>query len=252
MGVRFACHHCGKRLNIKRELAGKRGVCPACSVRFRIPLADAEQSIPLSEEQPAAEQRPSDRHRAGASAATDASTGASGENAGSVATDAQPGRAVAASGSVAASDWLTGDASATWYVRPPSGGQYGPATSEVLRQWIEEGRLAASALVWRDGWPQWRVAHEAFPDLADRLPGGGDPRDRSSTPAATVGDSAVGLGSDSGSAVPPSAVADSVLRGEPSVGAQRQQRSLRRVTVIGLLVAVSVVLIAGLAVILLR
>ena len=31
MGIRFACHACGKRLNIKSELAGRRGVCPACS-----------------------------------------------------------------------------------------------------------------------------------------------------------------------------------------------------------------------------
>ncbi len=47
MGIRFACHVCDKQLNIKQELAGRRGVCPACSSRFRIPLEDAERSTPI-------------------------------------------------------------------------------------------------------------------------------------------------------------------------------------------------------------
>ncbi|HBV61746.1 MAG TPA: hypothetical protein DEF45_01870, partial [Rhodopirellula sp.] len=47
MGVRFACHVCQKQLNIKRDLAGRRGVCPHCQSRFRIPLEDAEQSTPV-------------------------------------------------------------------------------------------------------------------------------------------------------------------------------------------------------------
>ncbi len=49
MGIRFACHECGKRLNIKSELAGRRGVCPACSAKMRIPLSDAETSTPVEE-----------------------------------------------------------------------------------------------------------------------------------------------------------------------------------------------------------
>ncbi|MEL7264252.1 MAG: hypothetical protein AAFP69_05500 [Planctomycetota bacterium] len=49
MGVRFACHVCGKRLNIKTELAGRRGKCPACGQRFRIPTSDQELSIVLDD-----------------------------------------------------------------------------------------------------------------------------------------------------------------------------------------------------------
>ena len=50
MGVRFACHNCGKRLNIKNDLAGKRGKCPQCNERFRIPLSDQEYSEPLDDD----------------------------------------------------------------------------------------------------------------------------------------------------------------------------------------------------------
>jgi len=54
---------------------------------------------------------------------------------------------------------------AIWYVRPPSGGQYGPARGEVMRKWIGEGRVSPDSLVWREGWGDWRTAAEAFPSL---------------------------------------------------------------------------------------
>lgn len=53
---------------------------------------------------------------------------------------------------------------AVWYVRPPSGGQYGPADGNVFYQWMLDNRVARDALVWRDGWPQWMIAGEAFED----------------------------------------------------------------------------------------
>lgn len=53
-----------------------------------------------------------------------------------------------------------------WYVRPVTGGQYGPATGEAMRQWLDEGRVAADSLVWREGWPDWRTAATTFPKFA--------------------------------------------------------------------------------------
>ncbi|MFP6667370.1 MAG: GYF domain-containing protein [Pirellulales bacterium] len=52
---------------------------------------------------------------------------------------------------------------AVWYVRPASGGQFGPATGDIMQQWINEGRVAADSLVWREGWPDWRAASQTFP-----------------------------------------------------------------------------------------
>jgi len=52
-----------------------------------------------------------------------------------------------------------------WYVRPPSGGQFGPAMGEVMRSWIVEGRVSGDSLVWREGWRDWQEAGEVFPQL---------------------------------------------------------------------------------------
>ncbi|NIL97390.1 MAG: DUF4339 domain-containing protein [Planctomycetales bacterium] len=54
---------------------------------------------------------------------------------------------------------------AVWYVRPAAGGQYGPAAADVMRQWLDECRVAADSLVWREGWPEWRSAAETFPEF---------------------------------------------------------------------------------------
>lgn len=49
-----------------------------------------------------------------------------------------------------------------WYVRPPSGGQFGPATGDIMRQWLQEGRITPDTLVWREGWRDWREARGVF------------------------------------------------------------------------------------------
>jgi hypothetical protein len=54
---------------------------------------------------------------------------------------------------------------ACWYVRPPAGGQYGPAKANIMRQWIAEGRVTADSLVWREGWADWKLAGATFPSL---------------------------------------------------------------------------------------
>jgi hypothetical protein len=54
---------------------------------------------------------------------------------------------------------------AVWYVRPASGGQFGPARGDVMRKWLGEGRVSADSLVWRDGWVDWKPAAVVFPAL---------------------------------------------------------------------------------------
>ena len=39
--MRFSCPHCGKALNIKDKLAGKRAKCPGCKNVLRIPAVAA-------------------------------------------------------------------------------------------------------------------------------------------------------------------------------------------------------------------
>lgn len=161
MGVRFACHSCGKRLNIKTELAGRRGICPACSVRFRIPEHDSEISTPVE----------SDEAISSSAIVTD-------DPAPTPATDSAATSASAMQSSTASSvgEDIFGGSSATWFVRPPGGGQYGPADGPTMRQWIEEGRVADIAMIWRDGWQNWREAKEVISDQNRTPPPQSSPR----------------------------------------------------------------------------
>ncbi len=51
---------------------------------------------------------------------------------------------------------------AAWYVRPPSGGQFGPVATDVFDQWVAEGRVSADSWVWRSGWPEWKPGSYAL------------------------------------------------------------------------------------------
>jgi hypothetical protein len=72
-------------------------------------------------------------------------------------------------------DPIAENPAAVWYVRPPSGGQYGPARGDIMRKWIAEGRVTRSSLVWREGWPDWRNAGEAIPGLGAPGPAAAEP-----------------------------------------------------------------------------
>jgi len=206
MGIRFACHVCNQPLNIKRELAGRRGICPACSSRIRIPTSDAEKSTPVE--------------------------GASNSSA----AIANPYPDPAAEPVSILDDGAT---EATWYVRPPSGGQYGPASGELLKQWIDEGRVSATALLWRDGWPQWRSAAEALPEWVARLPTGSGV----SEPADSGETSQPPRDLDSAPDEPAAAPIGEIRSGQAPLRRQRRKRSTRRLRWVGSLAIVAVVLI---------
>ncbi len=55
---------------------------------------------------------------------------------------------------------------AVWYVRPVSGGQYGPASGDIMKSWLNEGRVAKDSFVWREGWTDWKEAQNVFEQLA--------------------------------------------------------------------------------------
>jgi hypothetical protein len=122
-----------------------------------------------------------------------------------------------------------------WYVRPKSGGQYGPATDEVFRHWIREGRVAADAHVWRDGWSDWRLARDASGELPV-------PLDELAAPTGSVGAWPVPGAAVSQPAEPPKVAA--VSPDVPEVGeaamqpASRYLASRKRATQRQMLIAV--------------
>lgn len=271
MGVRFSCHGCAKPLNIKLDLAGRRGVCPECGLRFRIPKTDAEFSIPLEDVGNASAQQQAIGHQKSA-AVGGSHADVSAEAAVAVAEkhsvpSGDFGSADGASSAVStgnlvrskpgvdpisqAIELIASDASATWYVRPPSGGQYGPANGEALKSWITEGRVAKTALLWRDGWPQWREASEALPEIADSLPGAaGDGDDGVFGEVLQAGNASLATGGDARN---PQDSIDAIntqesvaLRGTHDLGATRRKRSSRRTLMVAVLATVVIGLVVTL------
>ena len=66
-------------------------------------------------------------------------------------------------------DPLAEAGNSVWYVRPLSGGQFGPATADIMRSWLEEGRISSDSMVWCEGWPDWVGAVTIFPQLGPAL-----------------------------------------------------------------------------------
>ena len=150
MGIRFHCPN-GHKLNVKAFLAGKKGICPHCGAKFRIPK-DSEAGL-------------AKKSRSAAPALDLADNNADANpNSGGTATLA-PAAAAAASAPAESRDPISEAPHAVWYVRPPSGGQYGPASGDILRNWITEGRVSSETLVWREGWAEWQPAGPMFHGL---------------------------------------------------------------------------------------
>lgn len=251
MGVRFACHHCGKPLNIKTELAGKRAVCPACSGKIRIPLEDAETSLPVEVKPTRSMEADKALESAGSQKLLESTTADADQTPESVSQQRVPieataqkigSQVLAPSPNHVEKVLQEFDAAASWYVRPPGGGQYGPANTETFGQWIQEGRVAASSLVWRDGWSQWRTATEAFPDISAQLPGAAE--DLSLGGFDTQAASSAKALREKGTG--DSAIANQKVAGENDLGKQARGRSLRRSVLIVILLIVAVSLAGAL------
>ncbi|MEN6457646.1 MAG: DUF4339 domain-containing protein [Thermoguttaceae bacterium] len=175
MGIRFHCPN-GHKLNVKDFLAGQKGICPVCGVKMQIPLQstrpssrnprhDDAQSSPSPQPQ-----EPSDSsgvnqfaflHESPQEAPPDPTPSASQETPWADPVDVPDARPVETADALAASG------AAAWFVRTPGGGQFGPANAELMRSWLAEGRIGAQSLVWCETWPDWQLAADVFPRLAE-------------------------------------------------------------------------------------
>jgi hypothetical protein len=173
MGIRFSCHLCNHPLHVKDYQASKRGKCPKCQGAFRVPPKDADFSLAIDESassiQPANLGKPlapSDSKIVAATAKPKSAT----EPKPQVQARAKnppastPKPAPEANGHPSMPPSLLPLIDSRWYVRPPSGGQYGPATTQMLMDWIAEKRVTADALLWREGLDSWLSARELVPE----------------------------------------------------------------------------------------
>ena len=190
MGIKFYCPQ-GHKLHVKSFLAGKRGICPHCQTRVRIPRensirpdkpgpnSSADLFVFPQETSPQPETRDSDGEMADPSVVSvigdgpkqapvpDVAIGTSAPQKQRKESQAPPQRTP--SQPEVPSDPLAEVPTARWYVRPVSGGEFGPAPAELMRDWIREGRVGRDSQVWREGWDNWRTADLVF-DLGNVSP----------------------------------------------------------------------------------
>jgi hypothetical protein len=50
----------------------------------------------------------------------------------------------------------------TWHLRIGEQ-QLGPLTTDIIRGRLAAGELPSDALLWREGWEAWQLAHQLFP-----------------------------------------------------------------------------------------
>ena len=267
MGIRFRCHQCGHELHVKDFQGGKRSKCPECETRFRIPLESAERSIPLDSQDRSQENSPissqsddtADRSSSAGSAigaamgtlaAKSTSTMPNSRSEPEVDTQyeaTQEIESVSIEPVVAPPAWpqaILEAPGATWYVRPPAGGQYGPAPANIFCEWLTEHRVTRDSLVWRDGWPQWLVAEDVFTDCF----GSAVPQTVSPF-VAPVAAPIVAPANEQTNApgfVVPTSLSDRAL------AARKRQRKKNYMVLIGILAAISVGLVIALVAVLMR
>ncbi len=172
MGIRFECHACGHSMHVKDFQAGKRSRCPECGSRFRIPSGGESKSIVIDNE--LVEEKPVPQLQSAVttskSRTTPGTVPASPRREENVHKVTKP--AVNDSTSLATRSateplpaTLRESIGAVWFVRPTSGGQFGPANADLLMDWIKERRVTKDCLIWREGWKDWRTASTALPEL---------------------------------------------------------------------------------------
>ena len=160
MGIRFFCPQ-GHKLNVKSFLAGKTGFCPHCNARVETPLTSTRPSSKAAaEEQVIPLAHPLEEEVVLSGPLLDAS-----------------GPAAApfpeqATGTIEGPDKgkPTGpDTSEQWWILSQADNQqYGPAPTDLLRQWIQEGRVVAETQIRPVDSPNdphhWQKAVMRFPE----------------------------------------------------------------------------------------
>jgi len=170
MGIRFACHHCNFSLNVKDFQGGKRGRCPECKGQFRIPNQDAAYSAELEE---SGNQSLNLSEGGTISYQEDALQGSSLEKAAAVKIAVSSSNSIPSGTPVIVPhsemqhmpQILADSLGVKWFVRPPTGGQFGPATSQLLMDWIKERRVTSDSLLWKEGTSDWELASQLLPEL---------------------------------------------------------------------------------------
>lgn len=182
MGIRFFCHHCQSRLNVKSSQSGLAGVCPDCGGTVDVPTESLLPGPPKSPSQRfyVEEENPPE----GSSQLIDFD--APDTIAGDLLSEApkegtiKPPSPVFAVKNGSGVFMLDSPSPSpdfgkvcpvetapdkVWYFRSKKLGERGPLKSKVMRQHVKSGDVYAGCMVWRQDWDDWVAAEAAFPQI---------------------------------------------------------------------------------------
>jgi hypothetical protein len=188
MGIVAFCPR-GHRVKVKDELGGRKGICPECQVRFRIPPAGTELPVArvvsldpvMAERLPRAEVLGSDDLLQAAGGSVQRDDGREAPESDGVGVDALPpdafeplafetvDRDPAAGGASARSAALhpaiAERPELAWCVAVPGGEPSPPYDGPALQRWLDAGSATGEEVVWRADWPQWVPIRTVFPQF---------------------------------------------------------------------------------------
>jgi len=130
-------------MNIKAALAGKKGVCPHCGAKFRIPPADSAPPPDL----PTARLLPLD-------AATTATLPR--------AIEFDAPAAAPAPAQTPLHPVLAEQPDLLWCIAFPGGEPTPPMPAITMQAWLDSGQATGDEVVWRSDWPEWRPVRDVF------------------------------------------------------------------------------------------
>jgi hypothetical protein len=271
MGIRFSCHLCNNPLHVKDYQAGKRGKCPKCQGSFRVPPADADFSLAIDESfsaspatqtskkkvaspsiQPTAIQ-PTATDKPLATKPTTPATPKSPDPA-SPSLPKAPKHLESPSDELPAS--LLPYVDARWYVRPPSGGQYGPATTHTLLDWIQQRRVTADSLVWREGLENWGIVRDVIPEPFGGLPPTNGPIAQlpptQSSPITSPAEAKPQPSTSSPNTPPTSLPLPTATTSKAAVTSKKKKQVRQQLWILGLLSVIAIGLVVALVLVLTR
>ncbi len=158
MGVRYTCPICEKVIQLNPARQARLRACPHCRTLVKTIAAEGRR----------AETQVNFRHKTPESQ-YEAKASSSGGIATCTMAASEP-MVESQSCANALPAILTEKPDAQWFVRAPQGGHYGPASNELMFDWIADGRVGLRSLVWRNDWKDWLPASRVFSGLLESSP----------------------------------------------------------------------------------
>ena len=286
MGIRFSCHMCNQPLHVKDFQAGKRGKCPKCQGSFRVPAKDSDFSLAVEESAAIpviGKSTVQSKLKSKASSVLDAKMPEKKPLAKSVSPPRPDPRTVSTeSASVQSTsqikpkdtltqkpaekptekpleaDALTMPASllplldVRWFVRPPSGGQYGPATTQMLLDWIGQKRVTADSLLWREGLTTWVSARELVPEPLGGQSSSGNAVSHDIRPPVPAPPTIAPSSTTSVASTNPITTLEGAASNKAAIAMKKKKQLKQQWIVLGFLVTIAICLVIALFVILTR